>query len=127
MFLSSRREKDENLIAESRSNILQDSKHLSNFAKLLFEGKIVLSKSTPWLFVDVVASAESCVVAIRRIVTASHADPDQRRSIIVSTKLQAGSESAATAAPGTVLHSLLFQQSPLSTSRASRVSFYYYI
>lgn len=86
----------------------------------------MLSKSTPWLFVDVVANAESCVVAIRRIVTASHADPDQRRSIIVSTKLQAGSESAATAAPGTVLHSLLFQQSPLSTSRASRLSFYYY-
>lgn len=45
-------------------------------------------------------------------------------TIIVSTKLQAGiSESAsATAAPGTVLHSLLTQRRYLSTSRDSHVS-----
>lgn len=82
----------------------------------------LLPRSTPWMFVD----AESCVVAIRHIVSTSHADPDHRRSIIVSTKLQAGSASAATAAPGTVLHSLLAQQRPLSTSRASRLSHHYY-
>lgn len=73
------------------------------------------------MFVD----AESCVVAMRHIVSASHADPDHHRSIIVSTKLQAGSASAATAAPGTVLHSLLAQRRPLSTSRASRLSHHY--
>lgn len=70
------------------------------------------------MFVD----AESCVVAIRHIVSASHADPDHHRSIIVSTKLQAGSASAATAAPGTVLA----QRRPLSTSRASRLSHHYH-
>lgn len=67
------------------------------------------------MFVD----AESCVGTLLAQVTLTP-------TIIVSTKLQAGSASAATAAPGTVLHSLLAQRRPLSTSRASRLSHHYY-